>query len=91
MGRLKSYAFIFKGEGFVGEKTFLSSGEFDAIIVGVSQIEDACEVARDLLDLGVELIDLCGAFGHKGAKMVSDAIDGSIRIDYVNGEIPKRN
>lgn len=90
MGKLRNFAYIFRGDGFNKEKMTMDSGEFKATIVAVSDINDACDVAKDLLSDGVELIDLCGAFHEDGARMVSDAINGAIRVAYVDAEIPKK-
>lgn len=84
---LKNFAYIFRGDGFSGEKLVMKSDCFTATIVAVSKIEDACEIAKELQKSGVELIDLCGAFKKEGAEMVSNAVNGEIRIAYVNAEI----
>lgn len=60
--------------------TPLSKGLF----YGVSSVEQACQVAKELADAGeVCKIELCGAFGREGAQAVSDAIGGRLTVAYV--------
>ena len=44
-----------------------------AQIVGVANIEDACMVAKKLKKEGIDCIELCGAFGEAGAKVIIEA------------------
>ena len=53
-----------------------------AQIIGVKDIDDAIAVARELQADGISCIELCGAFGAKGAKRVIDATDNKIAIGY---------
>lgn len=53
-------------------------------IVGVSSLDEACEVARQLVSTGeVDRIELCGAFGPEGARRVSEALGGAASVGYV--------
>ena len=61
---------------------FLIMGNFDvtvdracihdgmAQIIGVSSLTEACDVAKYLYEEGIGCIELCGAFGEQGAKVV---------------------
>ena len=74
---------------------FIIMGDFDprqdraaihggsARMVGVADLEQACEAARELCAAGVECIELCGAFGPQGARCVSQAVQNSIPVGYV--------
>ena len=53
-----------------------------AQIIGVKDIEDAIAVARELQAGGISCIELCGAFGVKGAKRLIDATNNKIAIGY---------
>lgn len=53
-----------------------------AQIVGVSSIEEACSVARDLCASGVDCVELCGAFGEAGARRVIAATEGRVPVGY---------
>lgn len=54
-----------------------------AQIVGVSSIEDACKVAIELYEDGIDCIELCGAFGEEGARKVMEATQNKLPIGYV--------
>jgi hypothetical protein len=49
-------------------------------IVGVSSIDKGAEIAKEMVDNGIALIELCGAFGYEGAKMVSDAVGDKVPV-----------
>lgn len=51
--------------------------------IGVSGLDEAAEIAKDLYESGVECIELCGAFGEEGAKKVIAATQNKIPIGYV--------
>jgi len=53
------------------------------ICIGVRKVEDAPAIARELLDEGVELIELCGGFGGSGLGSVIAAIEGRIPVGAV--------
>ena len=52
-------------------------------IIGVSSVEEACEIARTLQAEGVACIELCGAFSKEGARRVIDATGGTLAVGYV--------
>ncbi len=74
---------------------FLIMGDFDskmdkavihngsAQIIGVSDIYEACAVARKLYEDGIDCIELCGAFGVDGAKQIIKTTENKIPIGYV--------
>ena len=75
---------------------FLIMGDFDMIrdraaigekgtaqMIGVSSLEDACTVAKELYQQGVDCIELCGAFGEGGAKKVIEATENKLPVCYV--------
>lgn len=53
------------------------------VCVGVPSVADASTVARQLLADGVELIELCGAFGGAGLASVISAVDGRVPVGAV--------
>lgn len=74
---------------------FLIMGTFDseqdkaaihgglAQIIGVSDIEEACAVAKELSEDGIYCIELCGAFGEEGARRIIEATENRIPIGYI--------
>lgn len=76
------FAFIIMGEfnsksdiAFIHDKT--------ASIIGVSSVEEAQKIAKKLLKEGIDCIELCGAFGEKGAEEIIKATENKIPIGYV--------
>ena len=56
-------------------------------VVGVSKYSDAVDVAKKLVETGVQAIELCAGFGNEGAAMVSKAVSdkacvGVVRFDH---------
>ena len=61
-----------------------------AQIIGVSSIEEACEVAVRLKKEGIDCIELCGAFGPEGAMRVVDAVQNNLPVGYAT-HLPVQN
>ena len=76
------YAFIIMGD-FDIETDKASIHQNTAQIIGVSSVDQACIVAKQLYDDGVDCIELCGAFGEGGANKVIDATENKIPVGYV--------
>jgi hypothetical protein len=53
------------------------------VCVGVPDVADAPAAARALLDDGVELIELCGAFAGAGLAAVVAEVDGKVPVGAV--------
>lgn len=49
-------------------------------IAFVASVDDAVSVASELVEDGVELIELCGGFGMEGGAIVSRAIAGRAAV-----------
>ena len=56
----------------------IGSAGCELICVGVPSVEDAVAAAKGLLEDGVELIELCGAFEAEGLAAVKHAVDGKV-------------
>lgn len=55
-----------------------------SIMIGVSNLDDACAQAKKLVDAGaINKIELCGAFGKEGAQAVRDAVGDSVVVSYI--------
>ena len=54
-----------------------------AQIIGVANIEEACTVAKKLYKEWIDCIELCGAFGETGAKIIMEATENKLPIGYV--------
>lgn len=80
----RRYGFIFIAEGLTGEETIIEHGDFRQFTVGVSAPEEAIRVALKMVEDGVQLLDLCGAFGPVWTAKIIEAIDGRIPVGHVN-------
>ncbi|WP_148882998.1 DUF6506 family protein [Thermococcus aciditolerans] len=52
-------------------------------VVGVKNYDEACEVAKKLVEEGIAAIELCGGFGHIGVARVVEAVEGRIPVGVV--------
>lgn len=76
------FAFLIIGNfNCMVDRAIIHNGE--AQIVGVANIEEACTVAKQLYEEGIDCIELCGAFGEVGAKAVIEATENKLPIGYI--------
>lgn len=57
------------------------------IVVGVKSYDEACKVAKELINEGVKAIELCGGFGHIGVAKVVEAVEGKAAVGVVRFDI----
>lgn len=76
------YAFLIMGN-YHPEQENTSMAEGSVRMIGVSSLEEACQVTENLVREGIDCIELCGAFGEKGARQVIEASGGKIPVGYV--------
>ena len=62
----------------------LSSRAFEMSIVGIASPEQGPAAAAQLLAEGVQLIELCGAFGPTWTARVIDAVQGRVPVGAVS-------
>lgn len=53
------------------------------IAVGVPSVDDAADAARELVADGVQLVELCGAFGAPGTAAVVAAVGEQVPVGGV--------
>jgi len=53
------------------------------LCIGVSSVSDAPDLARQLVDDGVELIEFCGRFGGAGLATILSAVRGQVPVGAV--------
>lgn len=82
---LTKFGFIVTGTGLRPQehRATISSGAFEGLFVGVETAADGPDVAREMVDSGIELIELCGGFGPRGTAAVIEAIDGAVPVGSV--------
>lgn len=52
-------------------------------MIGVNDMEQAKQVARQLVAEGVDALEVCGGFGEARVRELIEAIDGAIPIGHV--------
>jgi len=88
MGELKA-AFMFLAPGAEPEKhrAVVKTSVVDLHVVGVKDHEEACRVAKKLVEEGIAAIELCGGFGNLGVAKVVEAVEGRIPVGVVRFDI----
>lgn len=77
-----NYAYLIMGK-YDAKKDRAEIGNGKAQLIGVSSVDEACEVAKEILGNGVDCVELCGAFGPNGAKKVVEATGNKFPIGYI--------
>ncbi len=82
---MKKWGFIYTLGDEAGSSRVdqLGSGACELVCIGVPSVAEAPAAARQLLDQGVQLIELCGAFGGAGLAAVVAAVDGRVPVGAV--------
>jgi predicted polyphosphate/ATP-dependent NAD kinase len=75
------WAFIYTLDEPASEPRVDTLGSLQCI--GVSSVADAPSLARQLVEEGVELIELCGGFGGAGLAAVVAAVRGRVPVGAV--------
>ncbi|NLD75430.1 MAG: hypothetical protein GX643_02065 [Acidimicrobiales bacterium] len=61
----------------------IGSPACELICVGIPSVDGAAEAARGLMESGVQLIELCGAFEAEGLAAVKNEVEGKIPVGAV--------
>lgn len=82
------FAFLIMGDYGSGDRAQIANG--NAQIIGVSDIEDAENAAKELQKSGIDCIELCGAFGADGARKIMEATGNALPVGYTV-HLPEQN
>jgi Family of unknown function (DUF6506) len=84
---LKKWAYIFLSPGFDPKEHSISlrSEQTEVRIVGIEMTkkEMVTTIAQDLVEEGVQMIELCGGFGPIWVARVTEAIAGAVPVGSV--------
>lgn len=82
---LTQFAMIIKGPGYdpVLHRVSIPSQVFSTTIVCVSSFEQAIPVAKDLVQQGIQLIELCGGFTPEQASSLHGSIGEQVPVGVV--------
>ena len=82
---LKHFAMIIKGSGYNPSvhRAEINSPLFSTTIICVSTFEEAIQTAQELINQGIQLIELCGGFSPSQATEIQTAINSAIPIGVV--------
>jgi hypothetical protein len=68
-------------------KAIVSTPAVELHVVGVENYDEACEVAKELVNQGIGAIELCGGFGNAGVAKVAEAVEHKIPVGVVRFDI----
>jgi Family of unknown function (DUF6506) len=82
---LTHFAFIVKGPGYDPKihRASLDSAQFHTVVVGVSTVLEASQVAIELCETGSQLIELCGGFSGADADQIQTRVGPDILVGVV--------
>lgn len=84
---LRYWAYIFLSPGFNAEQHISTmesdSCRFKTVGIDINKKEQVIEVAKQLVDEGVQMIELCGGFGPQWITKVSNAIHDAVPVGGV--------
>lgn len=69
--------------GPVPKRVVMSSSQFEMVAIGVSNPSQGLPVAKAMVEEGIQLIELCGAFGPVWTAKIIEAIEERIPVGFV--------
>jgi hypothetical protein len=82
---LTHWAFVYTAAGSPPEGSFTTedTGACRTVLVGIPSPDHVLAVAKQLVNDGVQLIELCGGFGPVWAGKVVETVDGAVPVGMV--------
>lgn len=82
---LTHWGFLYVADGCdpARDVSVVDTGSCRTVLVGIGHLEQAPAVAARLAADGVQLIELCGAFGPVGTAAVIEAVGGRVPVGAV--------
>ncbi len=82
---MEKWGFIYTlgDAGAAATREVIGSAACALVCVGIPSVDGAADAARGLLEEGVQLIELCGAFEAEGLAAVNEAVGGAVPVGAV--------
>lgn len=86
MTKLTKYGYIILGDGYQAaqHRATISSPQFSSHIICAETVKEAIIIAKQMVQDGIEVIELCGEFGQSGAFQIVNAINCKVPVGYVS-------
>jgi len=68
------YMFVDPSVDSARHRAEIETSKIKMLIQGVESVEEGVSMAKKYVQEGVSIVELCGGFGYRGAKEVSDAV-----------------
>ena len=81
------FIFLAQGADYQKDRQVVSTPSVDLTVVGVADYEDACIVAKQMEEMGIGVIELCGGFGIIGTAKVKKAVSKNVFVGVVRFEL----
>lgn len=82
---LTHWGFIYTASGAepARDRSVVQTDGCTTVLIGIEDPADGVEVAKGLVEEGVQLIELCGGFGPVHAARIIEAIDRVVPVGVV--------
>ena len=78
-----AFIFVAPEVDYKTHRTVVDTPVVQLTVAGVKNYSEAVEVAKELVNQGVEAIELCAGFGNEGIALVSKAVNGKASVGAV--------
>lgn len=74
------YMFLDETADSTKHRAVVDTPSITLTVIGVSSREEAVKIAKQHVEEGFHLVELCGACGYEGAKKVRDAVGDKVPV-----------